>query len=1181
MDSDGLGGDALDPGTGQGRVPPGPGPAAKDLLDASRCPVCGAALTSPLCGRCGVDLSGSDGARLWEVSQEAARLLTERAQLLDRLAATAEHRRRGVAAAPASATSPPLTAPPLTAPPLTAPSLSASSGPADAVAAPFPPPATVAPSLLARIGVQGLLVSLGALLVAVAGIVFLVFAWDRLSLGGRALVVAALTLAAMAGAAWLRPRLPETAEGVGAIATVLVIGDAWAVRATGLFGADRWTALGYTALAAAGCSVVLLAWAVLGRVRVGSLVGSVLAPLAVVLGGVRASSSDVLDHAAVAGLGLLAASALTAAGALAPDHWRAERRLLRWVGVGAWLLAVLGLPVWMVGGAGVAVLVPVGAAAVAVLHLSVHLSVPAPPSTSGRGWSFGAGAALALAVVPGAWWLVDRPGVGGEPMLAAVPVGAAAVALLVRATCGRGRVLEQMSHAWSVRGARGIAVLAAVPAAAVLVLAVQAVLDAAVRPWRSAVADPLAQALPALDRLVLDSAVPGWAAAGLVGAGAVLLLGRPVRWALPAVPMVAAGLLLAPLAPRLPLGAAAGILVALGLAAGVLGRRAVLQPPGWLPVGTWRSVLVGQTAIGLAAAALAVAVPLSWTARLLSVPVTLLAATAALMAAVRLRPVLPERYVAALPGLVVIGVAGAATGVGALPAMVRGSGVARQDLLDARAAGVAAVLLGAVLAGLPGPAGAAVDFTRERAAGFLTALGVAAVPVAMVVSGEATSWGSGARGPGQASAWALLTCAAFLLLVVVAALHPVRPDAPAGELAPLLGAALVPVAVVVTAAAPQLARFGADWRDVRLYAAGAVMVCALLLSALGVLSQRRQGGPAPDRRVLAAELGTAVPLLVLCLPLLSAEPRTDRQVWLVPMLLGVAATALALPPGRRLVAWLGLALLSASNALRLLAGGVETVEAYTLPPALALLAVTALRLRLVRGTDVRSTLLPGLSLVALPSLAAVPTGAWQRPAALIALGGLAVVANRWLDHRVRVAVAVAGALSAGAAGLLRAAGPLADEWAGLSGATWRQVEVWTLPAAAVLLVAGVLWLRADAQQRSWRPLAPGIVVLLGPSLLAVLDGRPVWRVGLVAVLAGAIVAVGAMQRLQAPVLLGAAALAVHAVAQLAPWVARVISGGPRWVPLAVVGLALLVLGATYEKRLRELRMLQVRVASLR
>ena len=307
---------------------------------------------------------------------------------------------------------------------------------------------------------------------------------------------------------------------------------------------------------------------------------------------------------------------------------------------------------------------------------------------------------------------------------------------------------------------------------------------------------------------------------------------------------------------------------------------------------------------------------------------------------------------------------------------------------------------------------------------------------------------------------------------------------------------------------------------------------------------------------------------------------SDRQAWIAPLLLGVAATALAMAPARRQLAWLGWLLLSASNAFRLLSGGVDpgdVVEAFTLPPALALLAVSAVRLRLDREGTSRSTLLPGLSLAVLPSLLAAPTGAWQRPAALIAAGAVALAASRLVDPRVRWALAVAATVSAGGAGLARAGYAVVTEIE----PGWRQLEAWALPSAAVVLAAGVIWLRSDDRVRSWGPLGPGVSLLLGLSLLAVLDGEPVWRVAALAVLAAATVAAGAVARLQAPVVLGALVLAVHALVQLGPWVARIVAGQPRWLVLAVVGAALLAMGATYERRLRELRSVRLRVSSLR
>ncbi|MGV9553817.1 SCO7613 C-terminal domain-containing membrane protein, partial [Streptomyces ardesiacus] len=63
--------------------------------------------------------------------------------------------------------------------------------------------------------------------------------------------------------------------------------------------------------------------------------------------------------------------------------------------------------------------------------------------------------------------------------------------------------------------------------------------------------------------------------------------------------------------------------------------------------------------------------------------------------------------------------------------------------------------------------------------------------------------------------------------------------------------------------------------------------------------------------------------------------------------------------------------------------------------------------------------------------------------------------------------------------------------------------------------------------------------------------------------------------------LGGGALALVTLHELAPYLAQVVGALPRWVPLALAGLLLLVLGATYEQRLREARRLRDALGRLR
>ena len=67
----------------------------------------------------------------------------------------------------------------------------------------------------------------------------------------------------------------------------------------------------------------------------------------------------------------------------------------------------------------------------------------------------------------------------------------------------------------------------------------------------------------------------------------------------------------------------------------------------------------------------------------------------------------------------------------------------------------------------------------------------------------------------------------------------------------------------------------------------------------------------------------------------------------------------------------------------------------------------------------------------------------------------------------------------------------------------------------------------------------------------------------------------------AAVLLGAAATVMAAGRELAPALTRLAGMLPGWVPIVVIGIALLASGATYEARLRDLRRLRAALSQLR
>ncbi|WP_369256763.1 SCO7613 C-terminal domain-containing membrane protein [Streptomyces sp. R35] len=137
------------------------------------------------------------------------------------------------------------------------------------VAALQPPPAPQAPrapqAAAARRpettapGVQNVLLLLGGILLTVAAVAFTVVSWGHLGIAGRALVLGAVTLAALgAPVPLLRRGLRSTAESVAGLGLALTVLDAYALHEVALPDTDG---LGYAALASA---VLATVWAAYG-----------------------------------------------------------------------------------------------------------------------------------------------------------------------------------------------------------------------------------------------------------------------------------------------------------------------------------------------------------------------------------------------------------------------------------------------------------------------------------------------------------------------------------------------------------------------------------------------------------------------------------------------------------------------------------------------------------------------------------------------------------------------------------------------------------------------------------------------------------------------------------------------------------------------------------------------------
>lgn len=119
-------------------------------------------------------------------------------------------------------------------------------------------------------------------------------------------------------------------------------------------------------------------------------------------------------------------------------------------------------------------------------------------------------------------------------------------------------------------------------------------------------------------------------------------------------------------------------------------------------------------------------------------------------------------------------------------------------------------------------------------------------------------------------------------------------------------------------------------------------------------------------------------------------------------------------------------------------------------------------------------------------------------------------------------------------------------------------------------------LRAGAP--SWSSEGPGLLVALAPSATVVVVADPTaLRLVLLVAAAAAVTVAGTQAHRRAPFVVGAGALAFVAVGLLGPDVLLL----PRWLTLGTVGLLLLVVRATYERRRQQAREAVAWVAQMR
>ncbi len=383
------------------------------------------------------------------------------------------------------------------------------------------------------------------------------------------------------------------------------------------------------------------------------------------------------------------------------------------------------------------------------------------------------------------------------------------------------------------------------------------------------------------------------------------------------------------------------------------------------------------------------------------------------------------------------------------------------------------------------------------------------------------------------------------------------------------GSVITLVVLVAAAAAALAAGLALDRIAATAAPAGALIVLAALVLPLGLDTSYRVaigllvsctagllGVAAQARRSELADAamagGTALALLTAAW---ATADRAATLATLTALCLVFAGAAGRRPEGAGLAGLAAGGLLAAGGA----AGGLHHDQVGGLlvlaPVALVALGFVLAGLRR-RAVEVAAVVL-GLASLAL----AVPDPGWSSWA--LAALGLVALAEALHDDRRPVAYL----------GSLLLAG---SSWVRLVDADVQAPEPYVVPLGLVALGLGVLRARRAPQTGSFSAYGPALSLLLVPSLIASIDDPTATRGLLLAIACFAVLLLGAVRRLKAPLVVGGAVLVVDALDLLGPYAAAL----PRWLTLGTIGLVLVGVGATYEQRRRDVDRIRGRYDAL-
>ncbi|MGR4855014.1 SCO7613 C-terminal domain-containing membrane protein [Streptomyces sp. LARHCF252] len=315
-----------------------------------------------------------------------------------------------------------------------------------------PRPETAAPS------VQNVLLVLGGVLLTLAAAVFTLVSWGHMGITGRALVLGAVTLAALAGPALLLKRgLRSTAESVAGLGLALTVLDAYALHEAALTGTDG---TGYAAAASAVLAVIWSAYGLLPataalRLPLPSALAAAQFPL--LLWALAADAGPYVITAALlvtAGLDVVAALRVTAGSVRVTAVVGAY-------GMGGWGVLAAGWLSLTADGPGAA------ARAGGLLLLAAGIALGAAWQGPGTRHPLGLAIASGLLTV-GAFGGVARSGLPSEWAVPAYLV--CGIALLAAVRAGRLPGAIRRGFAWASGVVQALALLCTLPVVTVVLL---------------------------------------------------------------------------------------------------------------------------------------------------------------------------------------------------------------------------------------------------------------------------------------------------------------------------------------------------------------------------------------------------------------------------------------------------------------------------------------------------------------------------------------------------------------------------------------------------------------------------------------------------------------------------------------------------------------------------------------